>query len=135
MPSFSLIGDYLNHKFQLARRVLHSRSGYELRVSARGGKTRTPRPDELLYYEKSPSFCLPNPDLGWAGTSGRECSLYPTISAYGGRSRDTCDALCCQRGYYTRYQTVEVDCNCRYIHCCEVRCERCNTTLPIHFCR
>ena len=134
MPPFSVVGDYLQYKFQIARRVIHRKSGYGLLVAGNGGRKsepREPRKDELLYYEKSPNFCAADPEINWAGTSGRECALTADP-----RQRDSCDLLCCKRGFYTVYREQVVDCNCRVVSfCCTVTCDKCTLSVPLHFCR
>ncbi|KAL5265623.1 hypothetical protein ACHWQZ_G006368 [Mnemiopsis leidyi] len=131
MPPFSVVGDYLEYKFHGARRVIHKKSGYGLLVASPGRKEpREPRRDELLYYEKSPNFCSADPELNWAGTAGRRC-----VIAADPRQRDHCDVLCCKRGFYTLFEVRTVDCNCKMeSFCCNLTCDRCNTTVPIHYC-
>lgn len=130
MPPFSVVGDYLQFKFQVARRVIHRKSGYGLLVASPGKKEpREPRSDELLYYEKSPNFCAANPALNWAGTLGRECVLSSDP-----RQRDSCDVLCCKRGHYMLYDSTVVQCNCRVESFTSVICDMCPITIPRYYC-
>ena len=134
MPPFSVVGDYLQYKFYGARRVIQKKSGYGLLVSSGGRKEpREPRKDELLYYEKSPNFCAAEPAINWAGTSGRQCVLTSDP-----RQRDSCDVLCCKRGYYTLYEEVVKECNCRARvdeYWSNMECDKCTVQEATNYCR
>ncbi|KAJ7388039.1 Ligand for members of the frizzled of seven transmembrane receptor, partial [Desmophyllum pertusum] len=51
--------------------------------------------DTLVFIDRSPNYCNPNPPLGILGTSGRVCNK----TSAGG---DRCDLLCCGGGYNTQ---------------------------------
>ena len=133
MPPFSVVGDYLSYKFHGARRVIHKKTGYGFLLVSSGGRKepREARADELLYYEKSPNFCAAEPAINWAGTSGRQCVLTSDP-----RQKDSCEVLCCKRGYYTLYQETIKDCNCRVESLWStVVCDKCVVQEPKHHCR
>ena len=50
---------------------------------------------ELVHIHKSPNYCVYDFKKGIAGTSGRLCNKTSTDS-------DSCDLLCCGRGYNTQ---------------------------------
>ncbi|KJH52824.1 hypothetical protein DICVIV_01031 [Dictyocaulus viviparus] len=49
---------------------------------------------------------------GILGTSGRECKH----SSY---NSDSCDLLCCGRGYNTRLERRMIQCHCKFVWCCQ----------------
>lgn len=65
--------------------------------------------------------------LGVLGTVGRLCNK----TSWG---MDGCKILCCGRGYQTMVKDVEEKCNCRFIWCCKVECERCRVRREEHYC-
>ena len=131
MPPFAVIGDFLRMKFEIARRVVNKNHGYGLLVSERKTREkRSPRDSELIYYEKSPNFCTADPEIGWAGTTGRACEVTGDP-----RREDSCHVLCCGRGFNTIYVRKMVDCDCQFIWCCEVICQSCEANVPMHFCK
>ncbi|XP_052831939.1 protein Wnt-10b isoform X2 [Octopus bimaculoides] len=79
---------------------------------------RYPRKTDLVYYEKSPSFCDPDPEIDSLGTTGRFCNRT-------GSDVDNCDTLCCGRGYNTLRVRRTERCNCKFYWCCYVLCDEC----------
>lgn len=69
-----------------------------------------------------------NPNrLGILGTKGRLCNrTSPGI--------DGCKIMCCGRGHQTRIRYVEEKCKCRFVWCCDVKCEMCNHRREEHIC-
>lgn len=61
------------------------------------------------------------------GTRGRQCNA----TSYG---MDGCRLLCCGRGYQTVVQEVEEKCNCKFVWCCKVNCEKCMARKEVHYC-
>lgn len=66
--------------------------------------------------------------LGWLGTSGRECNRSSL-------STDNCGLLCCGRGYHTERVLVKEKCNCRFVWCCSIVCDTCEYYKTIHYCK
>ena len=66
--------------------------------------------------------------IGSLGTSSRECNKTST-------GTDSCEHLCCGRGYDTTRVTRVFQCKCKFHWCCEVRCERCEVTSDVHTCK
>lgn len=52
-------------------------------------------PKELVHIQKSPNYCKQDFENGVLGTEGRKCNGTST-------GPDSCDKLCCGRGYITR---------------------------------
>ncbi|GAB1610753.1 protein Wnt-10b-like [Argonauta hians] len=81
-------------------------------------RVRYPRETDLVYYEKSPSFCEPDPEIDSVGTTGRFCNRT-------GSGVENCDTLCCGRGYNTLRVRRTERCNCKFYWCCYVLCDQC----------
>lgn len=81
----------------------------------------------LLYAVKSPDYCEYNPAAGSYGTSGRECNS----SAITGES---CEHMCCSRGYKSHFIELSERCNCKYHWCCYVTCDICQTKRKANIC-
>lgn len=63
---------------------------------------------DLIHIHKSPNYCVEDPKKGILGTSGRVCNKNSTGS-------DSCDLLCCGRGYNTQvYYLVVTSLVCFY---------------------
>jgi len=62
---------------------------------------------DLVHIHKSPNYCVHDPQKGIPGTSGRICNK----TSHGS---DSCDLLCCGRGYNTQVRgyTYMPHCNC-----------------------
>ncbi|XP_042237837.1 protein Wnt-5b-like [Homarus americanus] len=127
MAAFRNIGDSLLQRFEGASIVRFVKKGKrkKLRPLKRGFKRPTRR--DLLYLEESPDYCTRNQDLGVLGTEGRLCNK----TSWG---MDGCRILCCGRGYQTMVREVTEKCNCRFIWCCKVQCEKCQVSREEHYC-
>lgn len=78
---------------------------------------------ELVYMEESPSFCRRSRFS--PGTSGRVCS----------RADDSCESICCGRGYNVQHRRVKRACQCEVIWCCMVKCKECVEEEEIYLCK
>ncbi|KAI5639665.1 wnt family domain-containing protein [Phthorimaea operculella] len=88
---------------------------------------KRPGKRDIIYSEESPDFCYPNLKTGSLGTEGRQCN----ISSAG---TDSCDQLCCRRGYIQTTIKETENCNCQFKWCCEVLCETCHVKRDIQTC-
>ncbi|KAL1449190.1 hypothetical protein WDU94_000409 [Cyamophila willieti] len=77
--------------------------------------------------EESPDYCSRNETLGILGTKGRLCNQRSL-------GLDGCKLLCCGRGYMTRIRDVEEKCNCKFVWCCQVKCEVCRYKREEYVC-
>ena len=84
-------------------------------------------PNDIIYFQKSPSFCKFSKNRGSLGTRGRQCEA--TAGGYG-----SCRYLCCGRGYRTVTETVMESCNCQFRFCCQVQCDDCVSNKTLHYC-
>lgn len=113
--------------------------------------------DSLVFIETSPNFCKRNPDMNNFGTSGRVCSLLPDSNQkksqqeqtirnlnsffYSKQKRfnqedrvQTCEYLCCGRGYYSKVVEIEEECDCQFQWCCSVKCKKCKKKVIQYYC-
>ena len=85
--------------------------------------------NKTIYFSHSPDYCLANSSYKIAGIEGRECDLSNSSSS------QHCDNLCCDHGYENTTVTEKKFCNCKFVWCCRIECDSCNTTRMIRKCR
>lgn len=116
--------------------------------------------DDLVFIDKSPNFCRQDAKFSTLGTKGRMCKIVKKSNeknnqnnlrflrnfpnAIQNRSSEfefesdssvqTCDYLCCGRGYYSRVIETEEDCDCQFQWCCSVKCKKCKKKIIQYFC-
>ena len=140
LSEFKKIGDVLHKKYDNAVRVMLERkdaknvllivkrkkNGEYRRASSRLRSTnKRPTINTMVYLRDSPDYCVRNE---FPGTGGRECST----ESYGS---DSCDELCCGRGYRTMQVVTKSRCRCKFHWCCEIRCKECSKEETKHMCR
>ncbi|KAB7507018.1 Protein Wnt-16, partial [Armadillidium nasatum] len=81
--------------------------------------------DDLVHIHKSPNYCISNPKRGIIGTEGRYCNKTSN-------GPDSCDLLCCGRGYNTQVVRYVERCHCKFVWCCYVKCKTCITNVNVH---
>lgn len=126
LPPFSEVGDFLKKKYELAIRVKAARK--RLRRQDKSGRKMPVMKDDLVHIHKSPNYCVENQTKGILGTRGRVCNKTTT-------GPESCDLLCCGRGYNTQVVKHVERCHCKFIWCCYVRCKACETMMDIHTCK
>ena len=125
MAPFREIGRHLKQKFDGASMVTLNTKKSKLKPVDR--RIKKPAKDELVYMEDSPDYCEYDPGIGSLGTRGRQCNK----TSYG---LDGCSLMCCGRGYYTTEREIKEDCNCKFLWCCRVECDKCSKKIEEHFC-
>ncbi|XP_074648297.1 protein Wnt-10a-like [Tubulanus polymorphus] len=128
-PTFHDVGRELLGKYNEAIQVTNSNSangGFEPVVKT--AENSKPYLTDLVYLEKSPSFCDADPTMGIRGTSGRNCNA---TSA----GTDNCVTMCCGRGYNTVKVTRKERCHCKFQYCCKVICKICTKVEWITTCK
>ncbi|XP_067042232.1 protein Wnt-5a-like [Acropora muricata] len=136
------IGNALHEKYDNAVRTKLERHGaandlYEVKKNKNGGyrrnsaklKSTLKKPDSgtMVFLNESPQYCKRDPEYGFPGTGGRTCR----INSYGS---DSCDELCCGRGYHQRQVLTKSRCKCKFHWCCEIRCKQCSAIETKYFC-
>ncbi|ESO05854.1 hypothetical protein HELRODRAFT_63913, partial [Helobdella robusta] len=124
MPSISLVAAILKEKFNGATKVDqglgNSHHEHEKRrLLPHNPEHKKPTKFDLVYYEDSPTFCDPDPSLGYPGVKGRKC-------IENSMGMDGCDVMCCGRGYKKVTVREVQKCNCSFVWCCDVTCDYCD---------
>ncbi|XP_013405759.1 protein Wnt-5a-like, partial [Lingula anatina] len=123
--NFRKVGKNLKEKFDGASHVKYSKK--KQKFKPRNKFQKLPDKTDLVYIKESPDYCTPNHKTDSLGTKGRLCNSTS-------QGLDGCQLMCCGRGYYTTVKQVEEDCDCKFIWCCEVKCQRCKYKIQQNFC-
>ncbi|XP_058962619.2 protein Wnt-3a [Pocillopora verrucosa] len=128
-PSFREVGDHLRQKFDRAAEmtIKLNRRGKE-RLKPKNTRLKKLSDSDLIYYQSSPNYCDADVNEGTPGTSGRACN----ISSNG---IDGCELLCCGRGHNIQQGKVVRNCNCIFLWCCQVKCQKCREIVNIYTCK
>ena len=82
----------------------------------------------LVYVKESPDFCVANGTIGVAGTARRRCKENSKAS-------DGCELLCCGNGYFETRAVKREQCECKFVWCCEVKCQWCHKVYRYFHCK
>ncbi|CAG9859252.1 unnamed protein product [Phyllotreta striolata] len=115
-------------KFNMINQRKHKKQSKMKQWTPRKNKHKRDLSYDLLYYEKSPSFCERDQNLEVSGTTGRYCNRTSTSS-------DSCNNLCCGRGYNLIKKRKVERCNCKFLWCCQVECQTCSHEEWISVCK
>ncbi|KAH9497198.1 hypothetical protein DERF_013203 [Dermatophagoides farinae] len=128
LKPFREVGQELAQKFDGAThvKIVQSRKKRS-RLKPAQKNVKRPSKRDLVYLEDSPDFCFHNASHGSFGTTDRICNA----TSYG---LDGCRYLCCGRGYRTIERDVDTKCNCKFVWCCQVKCDQCRTRMIEHRC-
>ncbi|EDW74715.1 uncharacterized protein Dwil_GK15749 [Drosophila willistoni] len=143
LPPFRLMGDRLMQKYHKAKtvqvvrgkrglRLVLSRKKHPAAVAAASQKQTLawPKRLELIYLAPSPNYCERSLRSGSLGTKGRICQ-----QKQGHHGPQSCDLLCCGRGYNTQYISRTVQCSCQFHWCCQVECKLCDESYEEFTCK
>ncbi|KAL1283210.1 Protein Wnt-2 [Trichinella pseudospiralis] len=125
-PSIRELGQILLDRYDTAVRVKINRRG-NLQLVKNGKKRRAAQMD-LVYLDDPPDYCRYDEKSSTAGTEGRECNKT-------GHGMESCELLCCGRGYNTFKKVVTEKCECKFVWCCRVACKTCQTKIEVHKCK
>ena len=132
LGNFRKVGKYLEKAYRRSIKVKLFQSGekenMEIKLMEYDPASIKYTSKDLIYLENSPSYCQKDLTVGSFGTVGRKCQI-------GGDSLNDCSILCCDRGHTTKRQVVKEKCACKFIWCCEVRCQTCEKEQNVHHCR
>ncbi|KAM9410313.1 protein Wnt-2b-like [Pholidichthys leucotaenia] len=126
MSDFRRTGDYLRKKYNSAVEVTMNQDGAGFVVADKNFKGSTR--NELVFVEKSPDYCLMDSKTGSLGTEGRECNK-------SSRGTNSCEVMCCGRGYDTKRKKKVTKCECKFKWCCDVECKYCEDIVDVHTCK
>ncbi|TMS14458.1 Protein Wnt-11 [Larimichthys crocea] len=106
----------LKTKYLSATKVVHRPTGTRKQLVPKDIDIRPVRENELVYLQSSPDFCTRNDKQGSIGTQDRQCNKTSVGS-------DSCDLMCCGRGYNPYTEKLVERCHCKYHWCCYVTCK------------
>ncbi|XP_023711811.1 protein Wnt-11b-2 [Cryptotermes secundus] len=127
LPTLSEIGERLKRKFTVATEVISRRVGAGRKLLPASSAMGLYNEDDLIYVTKSPDYCLRDARVGSLGTRGRSCNT----SSHG---YDSCEDMCCGRGYSTISVEKVERCQCKYHWCCYVQCKICRRWVDTQEC-
>ncbi|XP_072451506.1 protein Wnt-11b-like isoform X2 [Chiloscyllium punctatum] len=111
----------LKSKYLAATRVIHRYVGTRKQLVPKELDIRPVRENELIYLVGSPDYCTASEKQGSYGTYERQCNKTSVHS-------DSCNLMCCGRGYNAYTETIIERCSCKYHWCCYVTCKKCERT-------
>lgn len=132
LSPLSVSTSWLKKRYDIAKKVRASR----LRKRDGNGRLVTyenstpPGKHDLIYLLDSPNYCLNERKTGSLGTTGRQCNACNSTSGL-----NSCEDMCCGRGYNTYVEQTEKNCKCKFQFCCDVKCKKCLEKRVIHRCK
>ncbi|KAG9335859.1 hypothetical protein JZ751_003516 [Albula glossodonta] len=135
MADFRHTGEYLRRRYNGAVQVvqLSESSGKDCGMEVEKLQTSTCRAAERPGDDisaRGPGVPQPTHILseGSVGTGGRVCNRTS-------RGVDSCEVMCCGRGYDTSRVSRTTKCECKFHWCCAVRCRDCHEVVDVHTCK
>lgn len=128
LAPFSEVGDALKRSYDGAVKMRYIEKRDRLKPIKFGNFMKKPKRNDLVFLKDSPNFCEENYEVGSMGTIGRPCNSTS-------QGLDGCEIMCCGRGYYTEIREVEEDCNCQFVWCCKVECQKCRSRKEFNYCK
>uniref|UniRef100_A0A5S6R608 Protein Wnt n=1 Tax=Trichuris muris TaxID=70415 RepID=A0A5S6R608_TRIMR len=128
MPKLTDIGERLKMYYDRSAIQVTKRPKRKLRRKNRYERKIPIRHSELVFHNRSPNYCVRDERIGTLGTHGRQCNR----TSFG---TDSCDLLCCGRGYDTRVVLKYERCHCKFVWCCYVTCKTCAWNVELHTCK
>ncbi|KAI9533658.1 Protein Wnt-5b [Dissostichus eleginoides] len=125
LADFRSVGEFLKEKYDSAAAMRIGRKGKLELVEKR---FNPPGPEDLVYTDPSPDYCLRNETTGSLGTQGRLCNKTS-------EGMDGCELMCCGRGYDQFKIYKHERCHCKFHWCCYVKCKRCSTLVDQFVCK
>lgn len=126
LSSFRRVGSYLKDRYNGAIQVIPSNDGQSL--VPREENISPPTGLDLFYSEASPDFCTRDLEKGSLGTTGRQCDPHTVGNS------NSCDQLCCGRGYQVKRRVVKYRCDCEFQWCCDIKCNICKKIMQVYEC-
>ncbi|XP_024279854.1 protein Wnt-2 isoform X1 [Oncorhynchus tshawytscha] len=126
LADFRRTGDHLRRRYNGAVQVVMNQYGTGFTTAQR--HLKRPSKNDLVYFEDSPDYCIRDQESGSVGTGGRVCNRTS-------RGVDSCEVMCCGRGYDTSHISRNTKCECKFHWCCAVHCRDCKLDVDVHTCK
>jgi len=127
-PTLGDVGKIITQKYSSAVQVVVSVKNNKATLIPDNSGSVVPSQGDLVYVEGSPNHCGRNEQYGSKGTVGRECDRKHN-------SIKNCDIMCCNRGFRRKIVTYTEDCNCKFVWCCKLKCEKCTHVEERYYCK
>ncbi|KPP65565.1 hypothetical protein Z043_116006, partial [Scleropages formosus] len=125
LADFRRVGEFLKEKYDSAAAMRIGRKG---KLELVNNRFNAPTPEDLVYIDPSPDYCVRNETTGSLGTQGRLCNKTS-------EGMDGCELMCCGRGY-DQFKTYQHErCHCKFHWCCYVKCKRCTALVDQFVCK
>ncbi|VDO31121.1 unnamed protein product [Onchocerca flexuosa] len=136
LPTMRHMGAILLGKYHTAKRIqINARGNMQIKSQPGkrdrergGGRKNRALQTELVFLDDSPDYCIENRAQGTVGTIGRICRK-------GSHGSESCDFLCCGRGYNSYTKETETKCRCKFQWCCRVVCQTCINQTQVDICK
>ncbi|XP_053130272.1 protein Wnt-11b-2-like [Hemicordylus capensis] len=128
LPDLAEVAWQLKANYLAATKVTYRHVGSRKQLVPKDLDFRPLKVTELIYLISSPDYCVKNPTLGSLGTQDRHCNKSSAGS-------DSCNLLCCGRGYNAYRESMEERCQCKYYWCCYVLCKKCQRVVERYICK
>ena len=129
VPTIEKIGEELWKLYKNAVRTRwdsKAKKLYDRAKSKKNKKVEVTR-SQLAFFANSEDFCRQNLPMGIMGTVGRVCNSSST-------GHDGCATMCCGRNYKTKIVLKKEKCNCRFVWCCNIKCDTCPRNVSVDTC-
>ncbi|XP_054164169.1 protein Wnt-16-like [Oppia nitens] len=127
LPPFSQVGHVLKQKYESSVQI-SPKARKRLRPKGKVKRKVPVSKEDLVHIHKSPNFCIQDYKKGILGTTGRQCNKTST-------GPESCNLLCCGRGYNTQIFRQVERCQCRFHWCCFVTCSVCEQMVEVYTCK
>ena len=140
LRDFREIGGILHDSYDNAMRVRFDRRKGRIEIMDRRSENGYRRPgkrrnaasgkvpiERLVYLNPSPDYCVKSNKRETLGTVGRVCKK-------DSEGYDSCESLCCGRGFSEIEVIITERCKCKFHWCCTVKCKECTRPERIHIC-
>ena len=132
LPTMDEVADKLGKHYDHAvhSKILKS-SGHSHALVVHAHNEHRVSQDKMIYFSRSPDYCVANSDYKIHGVAGRDCIVNDTKLS----NSHHCNNLCCDHGHETYTVEDPKPCKCKFVWCCKVECETCFETKTKYRCK
>ena len=131
LPTISEISALLKKSYDRAQRVRSSHNGHHFLPYDKSAADDTDliSSKDMIFFDKSPDFCFRDTSIGSSGVTGQSCDIHGKTGEL-----ESCTDNCCGRGVTVATVIKEDQC-CRFVWCCHVKCDKCETKEQTYQCK